>query len=389
MVESSGLEYWIGFNRVRGIGSARLRALIEAFGDVRAAWNAPAQALKSAGLDRRTLEAFLTERSRLDLAAELAKLDATGAIALTWDHPAYPARLREIPNPPPLLYVRGHLTDADDCAVAIVGTRRASSYGREVARRLAGVMAASGATVVSGLARGIDAVAHQAALEAGGRTLAVLGSGVDVIYPPEHRALAEAVTRSGALVSDLPLGAPPEAGNFPARNRIIAGLSAATVVVEADETSGALLTAEMAAEQGRDVFAVPGSVFSRTSRGTNRLIRDGAHPVLSADEVLGAMGLRRVAAAPRAEGAGLHGMRQAAPLEPIEAQVMDCLSSHPVHIDQIGAQLGWPAAEVSSALTLLELRGLVHQVGGMNYVRADDGLADESADGGEPEPDGQ
>ncbi len=362
MAGSSALEYWIGFNLVRGIGSARLRALLDAFGDLETAWRAPADQLKAAGLDRRSLENLLDRRSKLDLPAEVAKLERLAVTALTWDDAAYPRRLREIPNPPPLLYVRGSLTEADEWTVAIVGTRRASAYGREAAREFASRIASSGATVVSGLARGIDAVAHQAAVQAGGRTIAVLGSGVDAIYPPEHRGLAGAIIRSGALVSEMPLGSPPESGNFPARNRIISGLSLATLVVEAGETSGALLTAEFAVEQGREVFAVPGSIFSACSQGTNRLIRDGARPALAADDVLEALDLTQVAAQVET--------RAALPVDETESKLLKYLSAIPIHVDELGHLSELPIAQVSSTLAIMELKGLVRQVGGMQYVAA-------------------
>lgn len=362
MAGSSSLEYWLGFNLVRGIGAARLRALIDTFGDLESAWRAPVEDLRASGLDRRSLENLLAQRSRLDLAAEVAKLERSGVTALTWDDPAYPRRLREISNPPPLLYLRGTLKEADEWAVAIVGTRRASVYGREVARDFGSAIAASGATVVSGLARGIDAVAHEAALKAGGRTIAVLGSGVDTVYPPEHRRLAQAIAESGVLISELPLGGTPESGNFPARNRIISGLSSATVVIEAGETSGALLTAQFAVEQGREVFAVPGSIYSRASEGANRLIREGARPALSATDVLEALNLTQVTV--QAE------TRAALPMDETEERLMSYLSAIPIHVDELGLLSQMPIAQVSSTLAIMELKGMVRQVGGMQYVVA-------------------
>lgn len=356
------LAYWVGFNRVRGIGPARLRALLDAFGGIEDAWNASADALRQVGLDRRSITNLLEARRELDLSKELALLQSAGISVLTWEDPGYPARLLNIGDPPPVLYVLGELREEDEWAVAVVGTRTASAYGREAARVLASDLARAGITIVSGLARGIDAQAHQAALEAGGRTIAVLGSGLDVIYPWEHRKLAEQVVAHGALVSEYALGTKPEASNFPPRNRIISGLSRGVLVVEAGDQSGALITADFAAEQGRDVFAVPGNIFQRGSRGTNKLIRDGAQPVLSANDVLEALNLTSVPQHVEA--------RQLFPTDATEACLLNQLSEEPVHVDEVGRATGLPIATVSGTLALMELKGLVRHAGGMSYVLA-------------------
>ncbi len=356
------LKYWLGFNRVPGIGPKKLRALIDRFGDVQSAWLAPREQLAQAGLDRRSLTNLLDARKKLDLDAELARLQKSGARALTWDDPDYPALLLEIPAPPAVLFVRGELSPADEWAVAVVGTRRATTYGREAARRLVEGLARAGVTIVSGLARGIDGVAHRTALETGGRTLAVMGNGLDMVYPPEHRKLAHQILQQGAWISEQPLGARPEARNFPARNRIISGLSRGVLVVEGRWSSGAIITAKFALEQGRDVFAVPGSILSPASEGPNRLIKEGAIPVLSADDVLEALNFTRISYHQEA--------RQVLPDDPVEAELMSLLSREPRHIDEIRRDIDLPIQEVSSALTLMELKGLVRQVGGMNYVVA-------------------
>jgi DNA processing protein len=356
------LAYWIGFNRVRGIGPVRLRALLDAFGTIEAAWFAPEHALRELGLDRRSIAGLLEARHGLDLPAELARVQRAGVRALTWEDPAYPQPLLTISDPPPVLYVRGDLRFEDAWAVAMVGTRTASVYGREAARVLATDLARAGVTIVSGLARGIDAQAHRSALDAGGRTIAVLGSGVDIIYPWEHRKLAEEIVDRGALVAEYALGTKPEASNFPPRNRIISGLSRGVIVVEAGEQSGALITADFAAEQGRDVFAVPGGIFQRGSRGTNRLIRDGAQPVLSANDVLEVLNMTSVAEHVEAQ--------MLLPADATEAVVFEQLSDDPAHVDEVGRASGLPIATVSSTLALMELKGLVRQVGGMKYIRA-------------------
>jgi len=355
-------RYYVGFNLVRGIGPARLRMLIDAFGDVERAWLAPAEALYRVGLDRRSLENLLETRARVDLDREVRRVAAVGAHILTWEDEGYPKLLAEIPDPPPILYVRGELKPEDAWAVAVVGTRRVSTYGREVTRRLVSVLAQSGVTIVSGLARGVDAVAHQTALEVGGRTIAVLGCGIDLVYPPEHRELARRIAAQGALVSEYPLGTQPEPGNFPPRNRIISGLSLGVVITEAGRNSGALITADYAAEQGRDVFAVPGSILSAGCAGTNRLIQDGAKPVLDAADILQELNLTMVAEQKEA--------RQALPTTETEALILAHLSAEPVHVDDLTRAVGLPVAQVTSTLALMELKGMVRQVGGMKYVAA-------------------
>src|SRR5512136_1948171 len=279
------LRYWIGFSRVMGIGPAKLRALLDHFGDLETAWRAGSSDLREAGLDRRTLEYLLAARPGMDLDAEVAKVSRLGAKIVTWDDGDYAPQLKSIAAPPPVLYVKGAFAPADQWAIAVVGTRRATAYGREVTRSLVSDLARSGVTIVSGLARGIDAAAHEAALEAGGRTLAVLGHGIDYIYPPEHRKLAEQIVERGALVTDYPVGTAPEGKNFPPRNRIISGLSLGVLVVEGDKPSGARITADFALEQGRDVFAVPGNILQHSSRLPNMLIQEGAMPVLQVEDI--------------------------------------------------------------------------------------------------------
>ena len=356
------LRYWIGFNIVRGIGPMRLRALLDYFGDVERAWHAPVEGLRRTGLDSRSLKNLLAARSTLDLERELERIAATGARVLTWESPDYPRLLHEIAAPPPVLYVKGTLTEEDAWAMAVVGTRRASTGGREVTRRLATTLACSGITIVSGLARGIDSVAHRAALKAGGRTIAVLGCGIDRVYPPEHRKLAEEITAHGALVSDYPLGTKPEGKNFPPRNRIISGLSLGVLITEAGVRSGALITADYAAEQGRDVFAVPGSILMRGSAGTNALIQDGAKVVLGPEDILEELNLTMAVEHTEA--------RQVLPSNETEAALLAHLSAEPTHVDELQQQVELPIPQVTSTLALMELKGMVRQVGGMNYVVA-------------------
>jgi DNA processing protein len=353
-------RYWVGFNLVKGIGAVRLQALRDHFGDLTLAWLAPMDALQAAGLSIRLAERVAQIRANVDLEKFMARVASLGIQILTWEDELYPKRLKEIDQPPPVLYVRGALTPEDAWAVAVVGTRRVSAYGRQVAEELAAYLANSGVTVVSGLARGVDASAHQAALKAGGRTIAVFGCGVDRIYPPEHTQLAGKIIASGALISDYPPGTPPDASNFPPRNRIISGLSMATVVVEAGETSGALITAQFAVDQGREVFAVPGNILAAQSKGTNRLIAQGAHPMLSTRDLLDILNLRRVTEQRE--------VRKILPGNETEEKLLNVLTHEPLHMDEIRNQTGLPIERVSATLVMMELKGLVRQVGGMNYV---------------------
>lgn len=352
--------YWIGFNLVKGIGAVRFQSLLNGFGDAQAAWLASPEDLRSAGLSQKIVESLVRIREQVDLEQIWQQIQARGIQVLTWEDEGYPRRLKEIDQPPPVLYLLGELQAEDEWAVAIVGTRRITSYGRQVAEEAAACLARNGVTVVSGLARGVDAVSHQAAVNAGGRTLAILGSGVDRVYPPEHRRMAERIVEQGAVISDYPPGTPPEAGNFPPRNRIISGLSMAVLVVEAGATSGALITAAFAAEQGREVFAVPGNIRAPQSQGTNRLIQQGARPMLDVQEVLETLNLTRVTEHRAA--------RTILPSDANEAQLYGVLGAEPLHVDEIRAQTGMPIDKVSATLALMELKGMVRHVGGMNYV---------------------
>jgi DNA processing protein len=354
--------YWVAFNHIRGVGSVRVQKLLKAFGDLRTAWDASRIQFMEAGLDERTTAAILSGRAEIDPQKLLDRCAALDLKVRIWDDPDYPPRLKELPSPPPVLYVRGAMVEADGLAVAIVGTRKATAYGKEVTRLFASALAGNGITVVSGMARGIDAEAHATTLENRGRTIAVLGCGADVVYPPEHGRLAERIAEGGALLSDYAPGTPPDAANFPPRNRIIAGLGLATLVVEAGEESGALLTAWYAAEYGRDVFAVPGSILTGGSKGCNRLIGEGAQPALSPESLIAALDLPRITPALQ--------MRMIVPESPVEAKILSVLGAEPVHIDQLRASVDLPVETVSGALAMMELKGMVRTVGGMQYVAA-------------------
>ncbi len=352
--------YWIGFTLVKGIGSVRFKKVLDFFGDAQVAWEAAPTELSEAGLSATLTERLVSIRQKVDLDKVWKNIKNQGIQVLTWEDEKYPQRLKEISQPPPVLYLRGEMLPEDRFSVAIVGTRRVTPYGRQVTDEIATTLAAKGITIVSGLARGVDTIAHQAALRTGGRTLAVLGSGVDRIYPPEHRDLAKKISGSGAVISDYAPGTPPESSNFPPRNRIISGLSLAVVVIEAGKTSGALITAEFAAEQGREVFAVPGNILAPQSKGTNKLIQQGAHPLLSAQDIMQALNWTQVGQQKKA--------LKTIPSNEVEAALLNTLDSDPQHIDEICNQTSLPVEKVSSTLVVMELKGMVRRVGNMQYV---------------------
>jgi DNA processing protein len=354
------IKYWVGFNNIPGIGRVRLTQLENYFGSLENAWKAPPGELKRAGLDSAALRAIIQWRPRVSPEAEMEKLDRYGAKVLTCNDAGYPSRLKEIYDYPPVLYVRGSLLPEDEWCLAIVGTRRASVYGKQVTEEIVTDLAQSKITIVSGLAKGIDTVAHRSALDAGGRTIAVFACGLDVIYPGENAGLARSIIEHGALISEYPLGTRPRAENFPRRNRILSGLSLGVLVSEAGDTSGALITARMALEQNREVFAIPGSILSPASRGTNHLIQEGAKLVRGYTDILEELNLTAVVRQME--------MREILPESDTESFLLKQLSAEPTHIDEVCRSSGLPAATVSSTLAMMELKGLVKQVGTMNYV---------------------
>ncbi len=338
----------------------RFKSLLDTFGSAKNAWEASESQLRTSGLGPQIIKNLLSLRNKLNFEDMQAEMRKHSVGALTWQDEAYPARLRNIAQSPPVIYMRGELIERDDWAIAVVGTRKMTSYGRQVAEELGRFLANQGITVVSGLAKGIDAVAQQAAIRAGGRSIAVLAHGLHMIYPAENRNLAHSIETNVALISDYAMGIPPDSANFPPRNRIISALSRATVVVEAGKRSGALITAQFAVEQGRDVFAVPGGIYAPQSKGPNRLIRDGAHALLSFDQLLEALDLEFMHHQQTA--------RASLPKDATQAKLYGILSPEPMHVNEIGNLAEMPIDQVSSALALMELKGMVRQVGGMNYV---------------------
>ena len=358
----------VALSLVPGVGPGRVQALLAACGSAHAVMHASASRLTRAeGVGRRTAEAVRAWDGWAEVDRQLAAARGVGARLVTRADPEYPALLSQIYDPPAFLWVLGRLTEADRLAVAVVGTRKLSDAGRRAADAFGRDLAAAGVTVVSGLAYGIDIVAHRAALDAGGRTVAVLGSGVDRVYPSRHAGTVRRILDhdAGAVVSEFPMGAAPDAANFPRRNRIVSGMSQAVVVAEAREKGGALLTAGIALEQNRDVFAVPCSVFAE-AQGTNRLIQQGAGLAVSAADVLAAV-------APQlAEGVPAPSLAPTPPadLNAVEQRLYDALSSEPVGLDAVCAASGLDTATALVYLLQLEFRGVVRQLAGKQFVRA-------------------
>ena len=358
---NTDIKYWVGFNCIPGIGRVRLGQLESHFGSLELAWKAPLGELKRAGLDSPALRAIDEFRPKISPDDEMERLERNHVRVLTCNDKDYPKRLKEIYDYPPVIYVKGSLLPEDEWCLAVVGTRRATVYGKQVTEEMVTDLARSKITIVSGLAKGIDTVAHHSALEAGGRTIAVFASGLDIIYPTENERLAKNIMEHGAIISEYPLGTKPRAENFPRRNRILSGLSMGVLVTEADEDSGAMITARDALEQNREVFAIPGSILSPSSRGANRLIQMGeAKLVRVYTDILEELNLTTVARQIE--------MQELLPETETESLLISQLSAEPSHIDEVCRKSGLPAATVSSTLAMMELKGLVKQIGTMNYV---------------------
>ncbi len=359
-MQSEELKYWLWWNRVPGIGSSRFFKLLEEFGSMEEAWNASSDQLSQL-IGVKNVN-YKLKTQVWDPEVELKKIERRGFRIYCFSDPKYPPLLKKIADPPPLLYAWGGFEYGDDMAIAIVGTRNPSPQGEYTARDLAVNLSYQGLTVVSGMARGIDSQAHQGALEANGRTVAVLGCGVDIVYPAENQRLMEQIAAHGVVISEYALGTKPHAANFPARNRIISGLSLGVVVVEAAEDSGSLITAGFAAEQGREVFAVPGNIGNDGSKGPHKLIRQGAKLIENFGDVLDELAIPRLEAAEVAAA-----LVQSE--DPTEQQVLETMSREPLHIDQILRRSGVGSATLNVVLINLELQGIVKRFPGQLYIR--------------------
>ena len=350
--------YWLALSLIPGVGSILTKRLLDRFGTPEAVFRAPLkELLRIEGLGEKGAGEIRKGPSEKAVKRELSLLEKTGGRLVTLNDDDYPRRLKDIYDPPALLYLRGELKKEDELAIAIVGSRKTSAYGREITERIGRDLARHGVTVVSGMARGIDSVAHRGALQGGGRTIAVLGCGVDVIYPSENRSLFHQIIERGAVVSEFRMESLPEGGHFPRRNRIISGLSMGAVIVQASAGSGSLITAGYALEQGREVFAVPGNVGAEGSRGTNQLIKEGAKLVESSGDIL-----EEILPQWRREGETVQEAETAAPgLMEAEKILYGLLNETPLHIDDIIRKSQLDAGSVSSLLLNLELKGLISQ----------------------------
>ncbi len=366
-------EAYIALNMVDGVGPVRVRALRDRFGEPQAILEASkAELMQVEGVGEEVARSINGWREKVDLDAELQRIEKAGVHVVTRDDPEYLKNLREIYDPPLVLYVKGILTERDALAIAVVGSRRTTLYGQDMARKLAYQLAEVGVTVVSGLARGIDTAAHNGALQAKGRTIAVIGCGIDVMYPAENQKLAdEIVEKGGAVVTEFPFGVQPDRQNFPMRNRIISGASLGVVVVEANLKSGALITANQAGEQGRQVFAVPGRADSILSKGAHKLIKDGAKLTEDVEDILSEFEYLLPKTARESAELGLEGggTKPALQLSETEEKVMAQIGKEEVAIDEIIRASGLTTACVSATLLALEMKRLVRQLPGKQYVR--------------------
>jgi DNA processing protein len=363
----------LALNLVPGLGPRLTAALLRHFGSAAAIRGATADDLRQAPrIGEKLSTDFAVRLSVADVDAECARIAEHGVRLLVLGWPGYPETLANIPGPPHVLYTRGSLATADRRAVAIVGSRGCTAYGKRIAEQLSSALSRAGYTIVSGLARGIDAVAHAAALKAGGRTIAVLAGGLSSIYPPEHVELAAAVQQAGALISEAPMAAEPLPQMFPSRNRIISGLARAVIVVEASDRSGSLITARHAAEQGRDVFAIPGPVDSPASAGCLKLIRDGATLARHADDVLEALDQAEMMAVPLDDTAEHKAAAEPPPppdLEDTPRRIWEFLAGGAQPADRLAQELGLPVPELSRSLMQLEMKRLIRRLPGSRYER--------------------
>ncbi len=363
--DRDNLKLWLALGRVRHLGPVMIRRLLGHFRTPDRIFGASERELLGVqDVGPRLAESILKGPDMAFCEKQLEIVEKRGFRIVTAGSPEYPERLSQIYDPPHLIFTKGEIRPEDEKAVAIVGSRKATHYGKSMAERIAGELASAGVTVVSGFARGVDSVSHRAAADAKGRTLAVFGCGLDIIYPPENRKLYAELPEHGALISEFPCGSKPEPQNFPRRNRIISGVSLGVVVIEAGERSGALLTARHALEQNREVFAVPGNITSTASSGTNELIKQGAHLVTSGEDILTQLEFilpkettSQVTVPPP-------------DLEPEQTKLYEILTDEPIHVDTISRRLGIDVPRILTTLLEMELMGVVQQVPGKKFVKS-------------------
>lgn len=352
--------FWLGWQLILPGSGKLVWNIINHFGGVQAAWLANERALREvSGLPANTVDMIIKERNRINLAQQLEYLHKHNVEFYTIEDNLYPSELKNIYDPPPVLFVRGKLKPLDH-KVALVGARKATAYGSTAAERLSTELAQCGVAIVSGMARGIDTAAHRGALKANGDTVAVLGCGVDIVYPRENKRLMDEIIDTGAVISEFPLGSPPIAWHFPSRNRIISGLSKVVVVVEAAEKSGALITVDMALDQGKEVMAVPGSIYSNMSKGCLKLLKQGAKMVTETVDILEELGLNSLFSSNEHTGT--------IKLNDVERRICQLLKQDPLHLDHLIQVLKLPSQQVLVALMYLELKGIVKKMPGKMYA---------------------
>jgi len=361
------IRHWLALNMIPGLGASRCQKLLNHFGSPQAILEAGLKELQHvSGIGEFTARQIVNFRDKLNVEKEISRIEKQKVSIVTFSDENYPSNLRSIFDPPIMLYIKGQLLPEDRIAIAMVGTRRPTTYGKMVAEKLSKELVERDVTIVSGLARGIDTCAHKGALSGGGRTIAVLGCGIDICYPPENRALFDEIGQRGAVVSEFPMATRPEKMNFPMRNRIISGLSLGAVIVEAGSKSGALITAECALEQGREVFAVPGNIFNSGTKGAHSLIKQGAKLVENCEDIIEEISCLRdllpLSLAVKSSGE--------VKLSQEEERVYNLLSFEPIHIDLISKESGLPISRVSPVLMNLEMKGKIRQVAGKMFLRA-------------------
>lgn len=357
------LKYWLALNEFQKFGPVRFKKLLNFFPNCEEVWHTDINTLTQAGIEQNVAEEFSIWRSGINPDEEIKQLKEEGVEIVTILDDDYPSLLKEIYSPPPLLYYKGTLPK-NEFALAVVGTRKISPYGRQVVESIVAPLAKAGLTIVSGLALGIDAAAHEITLREHGKTVAVLGAGLarECLYPTLHRRLADEIVKNGCLISEYPLRMPPLQHHFPVRNRIISGLALGTLIIEATEDSGSLITARHALEQNREVFAVPGNIFQENSIGPNNLLKMGAKVVTSAEDVLEALNLKELKTT--------LATREIIPDTPTEAKIIEHLNETPIHVDQLIVSTGLDTSLITSTLTMMEMKGMVRHLGGMQYVLA-------------------
>lgn len=358
------ISYLLALHSIDGLGPIRLKALVDYFKDPKLAWEADVGRIREIGVPQNVVQLLVEARKKLDPPEYAESIKQMGIKWLTIFDDTYPKLLSQIYDPPTILYYKGEIQKGDEKAIAVVGTRKMTGYGKVVTEQFSRALVLYGLTIVSGLARGVDSEAHKIAIDASGRTLAVLGGGLNHIFPPENTPLAEKIADGfGAVISEFPPNYPSLPGNFPARNRIISGLSLAVLVTEAAEDSGSLITARYALEQGRDVFAVPGPITSTLSKGPIDLIKEGARAVFSAEEILEELGINKVQSAK-------FKVQTELVLSEAEKKILDCLENETMHIDEICRRLNLSAAQTSAFLLKMEISGLVQNLGSGTYCKS-------------------